>query len=538
MLIIDQSDSAVLYSRHSDVPAPIASITKLMTALVVLDAKQPLDEPLEITQAELICPKAAFHGCPVGTVLTRGDLMHLALMSSENRAAHALGSNYPGGMPAMVSAMNAKAAALGMTSAHFVDPTGLSSENVASPEDLSKLVIAASRNPTIREYSTDTSYTVRVRRHLVEFHNTDNLVRQSHLEHHRAEDRLHRRGRQVPGDGGRDRRSQRGDRAAGFVGQVHARRRCQARQELDGDERHGARAGVHALMTREGWADACSSSPRLLWLIVHPPAIAADRTLSVTIYADDLALVTDQRDIDVKGGRQRIEFQDVSAQIRPETVSLTAGDISIIEQNFDFDLLTPAKLMEKAVGHEITIVRINPANGAETREQAQVLATNGGVVLKIGQRIEVLRDDGLPVRVIFDKVPENLRARPTLSVTIQGARAGIRPATLSYLTPGLGWKADYVALYDEGTGKIDVQGWVTLTNSSGTTYEHARTLLVAGSPSAGRCGAAASIRGMRPSPARRCSNPAPKAAAASGWATTICIRSRSAPPSPICRPSR
>ena len=92
-------------------------------------------------------------------------------------------------------------------------------------------------------------------------------------------------------------------------------------------------------------------------------------------------------------------------------------DISIVEQNFDFDLLTPAKLMEKAVGQEVTIVRVNPATGAETREQAQVLATNGGVVLKIGQRIEVLRDDGLPVRVIFDKVPDNLRARPTLSVT-------------------------------------------------------------------------------------------------------------------------
>jgi len=177
VLIIDQSDSAVLYSRHSDVPAPIASITKLMTALVVLEAKQPLNEPLEITQAELDLPKGGVSRLPVGTVLTRGDLMHLALMSSENRAAHALGSNYPGGLTAMVSAMNAKAVALGMTSAHFVDPTGLSSENVASPEDLYKLVIAASRNATIREYSTDASYTVRVRRHLVEFHNTDNLVR-------------------------------------------------------------------------------------------------------------------------------------------------------------------------------------------------------------------------------------------------------------------------------------------------------------------------------------------------------------------------
>ncbi|HLN48104.1 MAG TPA: D-alanyl-D-alanine endopeptidase [Steroidobacteraceae bacterium] len=176
VLIFDPSDSSVLYSRNSDVAAPIASITKLMTALVVLDAKQPLDEPLEITQAEQDLPKGGYSRLTIGTVLTRGDLMHLALMSSENRAAHALGNHYPGGMPAMVSAMNAKAAALGMTTAHFVDPTGLSSENVASPEDLSKLVIAASQNPTIREYSTDRRYKVRVRRHLVEFRNTDNLV--------------------------------------------------------------------------------------------------------------------------------------------------------------------------------------------------------------------------------------------------------------------------------------------------------------------------------------------------------------------------
>src|ERR1700738_3278631 len=217
------------------------------------------------------------------------------------------------------------------------------------------------------------------------------------------------------------------------------------------------------------------------WVLAGSAA-AANRMLSVTIYADDLALVQDKRDIEVRGGRQRIEFQDVSAKIRPETVSLTASDIGIVEQNFDFDLLTPAKLMEKAVGRQITIVRVNPANGVETREQAEVLATNGGVVLKIGQRIEVLRDDGLPVRVIFDKVPENLRARPTLSVTVIGGRAGTRPATLSYLTPGLGWRADYVALYNEADSKIDVQGWVTLTNSSGVTYDNAQTLLVAGSP--------------------------------------------------------
>jgi D-alanyl-D-alanine endopeptidase (penicillin-binding protein 7) len=176
VLVVDQNDSSVLYSRHSDVAAPIASITKLMTALVVLDAKQPLDEPIQITDADRDFPKASFSRLTVGTTLTRGDLMHLALMSSENRAAHALGNNYPGGMRAMVAAMNAKAAALGMNNSHFVDPTGLSSENVASPEDLSKLVIAASKNRIIREYSTDKNYSVRVRKHLVEYHNTDNLV--------------------------------------------------------------------------------------------------------------------------------------------------------------------------------------------------------------------------------------------------------------------------------------------------------------------------------------------------------------------------
>jgi D-alanyl-D-alanine endopeptidase (penicillin-binding protein 7) len=176
VLIIDQSDSSVLYSRHPDVPMPIASITKLMTSLVVLDAKQPLDELIQITDADRDMPKGGFSRLAVGTTLTRGDLMHLALMSSENRAAHALGNNYPGGMPAMVAAMNAKAAELGMVSSHFVDPTGLSSQNVASPADLTKLVIAASHNPSIREYSTDQRYAVRVRKHMVEFHNTDNLV--------------------------------------------------------------------------------------------------------------------------------------------------------------------------------------------------------------------------------------------------------------------------------------------------------------------------------------------------------------------------
>lgn len=225
----------------------------------------------------------------------------------------------------------------------------------------------------------------------------------------------------------------------------------------------------------------------LLPLILAAPAAAqtAQGTVAVTIYNNNVALVQDVRPIALPTGRTIVEFPDVSAQIRAETVSISGADFGIVEQNFDYDLLSPAKLMQKAVGQVVTIVRINPATGAEVREQAKVLAANGGVVLQIGQRIEVLRDDGLPVRVIFDRVPPNLRARPTLSVTLDSGRAGTRPVTLSYLTPGLSWKADYVALFDEsgatgGNGKIDVQGWITLNNTSGTTYTNAETLLVAG----------------------------------------------------------
>jgi hypothetical protein len=213
---------------------------------------------------------------------------------------------------------------------------------------------------------------------------------------------------------------------------------------------------------------------------IPTPGESAQGDVSITIYNSDLALVQDRRNLNISQGRVRQEFPDVSAQIRPETVSLTGDGLSIVEQNFDFDLLSPQALIQSAVGETITLVRTNPATGAETRERALVLAANGGVVLQIGNRIEVLRDDGLPVRVIFDRAPANLRARPTLSVTVNSGRGGQRPVTLTYLTGGLGWSADYVALFDERAGRMDVQGWVTLTNNSGTEYRAANTLLVAG----------------------------------------------------------
>jgi hypothetical protein len=210
------------------------------------------------------------------------------------------------------------------------------------------------------------------------------------------------------------------------------------------------------------------------------PTQSAQGDVAVTIYNNNLGLVQDVRRIDLPAGRSRQEFPDVSAQIRPETVTLTGAGIGIVEQNFDFDLLSPAALMQKAVGETITLLRTNPATGAETRERARVLAANGGVVLQIGERIEILRDDGLPVRVIFDRVPENLRARPTLSVNVESERGGPRPLTLTYLTAGMGWAADYVALFDETAGRMNLQGWITLTNNSGTPYVNANTLLVAG----------------------------------------------------------
>jgi hypothetical protein len=207
-----------------------------------------------------------------------------------------------------------------------------------------------------------------------------------------------------------------------------------------------------------------------------------NQRLSITIYNGGQALVQDVRSLDFPAGRRRIELRDVSNQIAPASVSLAAADISIVEQNFDFDLLSPLKLMEKAVGKQVQIVRTNPGNGQQVTETATVLAANNGVVLKIGDRIEVLRDDGTPTRVIFDGVPENLRARPTLSVTVDSARAGRRDATLTYLTRGLDWRADYVAVFDEKASRLDFQGWITLINQTSTTFADVKTDLVAGGP--------------------------------------------------------
>ena len=176
-LVLDSATGSVIYARKEAEAAPIASITKLMTALVVINARQPLDETIEITAADRTRTANLASRLAVGTRLTRRELLRLALMSSENRAAQALCRTYPGGEAACLAAMNARARDLGMTHAHFEDGTGLSVRNVASPNDLAKLVIAANHEELIREFSTTPAYEARVGRQLLQFHNTDPLVR-------------------------------------------------------------------------------------------------------------------------------------------------------------------------------------------------------------------------------------------------------------------------------------------------------------------------------------------------------------------------
>jgi hypothetical protein len=209
-------------------------------------------------------------------------------------------------------------------------------------------------------------------------------------------------------------------------------------------------------------------------------ASANSSEVTLTVYNEDLALVEDRRQINLQKGKNHIEFKDVSPLIRPETVSLKADGITILEQNFDFDLLTPEKLMEKSVNQEIKIVRINPGNGNQVMEKAKVLSVNQGAILDINGQIEVLREDSIPTRVIFDKIPSNLRSKPTLSVDVLSEKEGMEHVTLGYLSTGITWKADYVALFDEINKSMDIQGWLTLTNKTGISFSDIKLQVVAG----------------------------------------------------------
>ena len=176
-LVIDQDTREVLFSKNQNAVLPIASLTKLMTGVIISGAKLPMDEMITLTQDDVDTEKGSSSRLKVGTTLTRGEMLHLALMSSENRAANALGRTYPGGMAVFVSLMNAKAKLLGMTDTRYVEPTGLSSRNQSSAQDLAALVSAAHADPVLREFSTSTGYQVAVGNRTLQYNNTNRLIK-------------------------------------------------------------------------------------------------------------------------------------------------------------------------------------------------------------------------------------------------------------------------------------------------------------------------------------------------------------------------
>jgi hypothetical protein len=207
----------------------------------------------------------------------------------------------------------------------------------------------------------------------------------------------------------------------------------------------------------------------------------ADQTeVAITIYNSDLALIKDQRKVTLDKGFNHLAFRGVSAKMRPETAMLRSlthrKGFNVIEQNFDYDLLTPNKLLDKYVGKQIRLISTNPATGKETTEKATVLSTHQGVVLKIDNRIET-NPKG---QFIFDDIPENLRDQPTLVTQLNSPTSQAQQLELSYLSGGLSWKADYVAELNATDSAIDLLGWVTLNNVSGANYNNAKLQLVAG----------------------------------------------------------
>ena len=203
-------------------------------------------------------------------------------------------------------------------------------------------------------------------------------------------------------------------------------------------------------------------------------------SVAVTIYNENLALVKDRRRLHLPQGASDLAFRDVSARIRPETAlfrSLSPGAaLQVLEQNFDFDLLTPEKMLEKFVGHRVGLIKTHPTTGEESEESAEVLSAAQGVVLRLGERIET----GIPGRMVFREVPASLRDRPTLVMQLENAFEGPQELELAYLTGGLSWQADYVGELSADDRLLDLTGWVTLRNTSGTRYREAHLQLVAG----------------------------------------------------------
>lgn len=208
--------------------------------------------------------------------------------------------------------------------------------------------------------------------------------------------------------------------------------------------------------------------------------LADQQEVAVTIYNQDLALIREQRRVALDSGENVLALREVSAALRPETALLKnlshPKGFNVREQNFDYDLLSPQKLLEKYVGRKVQVVRSHPQTGAETLVEAEVLAANSGIVLRMGEQIET----GVPGRIVYPDVPANLRDRPTLVVQLESGAGASQLLELSYLSGGLSWQADYVAELNAADDRLGLSGWVTLANQSGTSYRNARLQLVAG----------------------------------------------------------
>ncbi len=204
---------------------------------------------------------------------------------------------------------------------------------------------------------------------------------------------------------------------------------------------------------------------------------AESRTgVTLTIYNQDLGLVTERRRLTLRQGENRLALEDVSTGLDPATVLLRGADFRLIEQSFAFDLITPNRLLEAAVGKKVRIVKTHPETGAETLIEARLLGASEGPVLQVGDRIETT----LPERIVFDRLPEGLRERPTLVARVDSARAGETELELSYLTSGLSWAADYVVELNPAEDRLDLSALVTLTNRSGADFQNATLRLLAG----------------------------------------------------------
>src|SRR5216684_1443040 len=229
----------------------------------------------------------------------------------------------------------------------------------------------------------------------------------------------------------------------------------------------------------------CIAANATLGQVSEQTTTARDRqSVNITVYNSNLGLVRETRRLTLPNGRIALRFADVTAQIRPETVhlaSLTApASLRILEQNYQYDLLNPAKLLDKFVGKEITLVLRHYQNNTESFEpvQATLLSNNGGQVWRINGQIVINPTNISEMR--FPDLPKNLVATPTLVWDVENRESGSQMVEASYLTAGMNWRADYVLLVNADDTKGDLQGWVTLTNSSGATFEDARLQLVAG----------------------------------------------------------